>query len=84
MCFARAPTMESAVGTGSSPSNPSLPEEVKQTDAIAYQFMSLFCNFQVAQNINLTVSTWTKTGRTFYLKNKNNESTETYHSTASS
>lgn len=41
MCFARAPTMESAAGTGSSPNKPSLAEEMRQASIIAYQQLSL-------------------------------------------
>lgn len=41
MCFARAPTMESAAGTGSSPNKPSLAEEMRQTLITANQQLSL-------------------------------------------
>lgn len=37
MCFARAPTMESAVGTSSSPNKPNLAEKMRKSYIIAYQ-----------------------------------------------
>lgn len=41
MCFARAPTMESAAGTGSSPNKPNLAEKMRKSYIIAYQQFDL-------------------------------------------
>lgn len=87
MCFARAPTMESASGTCSSPNKPNLAEEMRKSYTIAYQqfhLSFLISSCSPYQFKSLSMNKMARIANISFFIFKLSKSLEHYHSTASS